>query len=982
MRLLVSAGFAVCLLSFSHAQPAREKPKDPAPEALPRIPPRTPEESAKLFEIHPSFRIELAVAEPLVMSPVAAEFDEDGRLYVVELPEYNQYGSSKPHGKGRVVLLEDGDGDGKFEKRTIVVDDLDYPTAVFPWDGGVYIGAAPDLLYVKNGEKKVVLTGFGKDKAGEGQLNSFRWSPENRILISTGIDGGEIPRNDGKGEKPVSVRGLNILLNPRTNTFETTSGGGQHGMTLDDWGNTFTCGNSEPCHHLVYDVRYLARNPAVQAPPPSVNIAPGGKFTKLHRISETEPWRALRTRLRKEGAVPGSDEGGQPSGFFTGATGITVYRGDAYPAEFRGNAFVGEVANNLVFRARLVPKGVSFVAERADPDKEFLASKDIWFRPVQFFHGPDGCLHILDMYRELIEGAAFLAPPILKNVDPSAGVDKGRIWRIAPKDFKPPKPPKLSTASTEDLVKLLEHPNGWMRDTANRLLYQRQDPQAQPLLRKMITETKSPLGRIHAASAYAGMPKPTFADLSPLLGDVDAKVRRCALRLADQLQMPLTDRQIDALVTDDDAGVRFQLAWNLSRLDADAVPTALRTLAKRDLGDAWSRLAILISATGGGASLGSLDFIEDAELRKSPQGRAFIESLIETAGASKSVTVATTALRGISRMRDQEVGYQLHLLGVLLRRISQENLRFLQKNATAKALFEQLEERALDLAVDNKAKDDERAQAIRALVVTPFDKLRDFFTVALKPSQPKSVQVAAFELLARVGTADTPALLLKIWPSLSPQVRATATEVFLSRPNWVQAFLDAVEEKKIARGDIDPARVALLMKSPNRSVRLRTEELFKGVAPSQRKDVIAAYQKSLMLKGDPMKGKLIFKKDCSACHKLEDVGNEVGADLKAIRDRGTENTLLNILDPNREVKPQYLAYTLETTTGKSFSGMIAAETPNSVTIRLLDGRSETVQRGDIDNLRSTGLSFMPEGMEKQIDVQGMADLLAYLNSVK
>src|SRR5262249_29134888 len=151
--------------------------------------------------------------------------------------------------------LEDTDNDGKFDKRTIVVDHLDYPTAVFPWDGGVYVGAAPHLLYCKGDKQTVILSGFGSDKAGEGQLNSFRWTLDNRILISTGLDGGDIVRQ-GQGKKEedaVNVRRQNILLDPRTNNFTVTSGGGQHGLTLDDWGNTFVCGNSDPCQHLAYD---------------------------------------------------------------------------------------------------------------------------------------------------------------------------------------------------------------------------------------------------------------------------------------------------------------------------------------------------------------------------------------------------------------------------------------------------------------------------------------------------------------------------------------------------------------------------------------------------------------------------------------------------------------------------------------------------------------------------------------------------------
>ena len=158
--------------------------------------------------------------------------------------------------------------------------------------------------------------------------------------------------------------------------------------------------------------------------------------------------------FRSEKLAPGSDEGGQPFGFFTGATGVTVYRGDAFPAEYQGNALVGEVANNLVYRAKLEPKGLGWSAERAEKDREFLASRDVWFRPVQFANAPDGTLYVIDMYRELIEGAAFLPPQVLKHVDVTGGIDRGRIYRIVPDGFKQPKRPNLANATTSELVAL------------------------------------------------------------------------------------------------------------------------------------------------------------------------------------------------------------------------------------------------------------------------------------------------------------------------------------------------------------------------------------------------------------------------------------------------------------------------------------------------------------------------------------------------
>jgi putative heme-binding domain-containing protein len=224
--------------------------------------------------------------------------------------------------------------------------------------------------------------------------------------------------------------------------------------------------------------------------------------------------------------------------------------------------------------------------------------------------------------------------------------------------------------------------------------------------------------------------------------------------------------------------------------------------------------------------------------------------------------------------------------------------------------------------------------------------------------------------------------LLEAWPSLSPQLRASAVEAFFSRPAWIAAFLDAVEQGKINRGDVDPARIQLIQKHPHAKLRDRATKLFISTKLARRQDVVAAYQKALQLQGDKVRGKAVFKNVCSACHLLEGVGTQVGADLSAIRDQGKDTILLNILDPNREVKPQFLSYILATKSGRSFTGMITAETANSITIRQADRTSETVLRRDIEELQSTGLSYMPEGLEKQIDVPSMADLLAYLKSTK
>src|SRR5262245_38658279 len=258
--------------------------KDYASE-LPRVPPKSPAESLKTFRLHPGFRIELAAVEPHVASPVALDFDEDGRLYVAEFRDFNRGAAKQP--RGRIRLPEDTDGDAVYDKSTVFLDDVDAPTAVCCYGGGVFVGAVPNILYAKDtdGDGKadicrVVFTGFARDVGGEAIMNSFHWNFDNRIHISTSLSGGEIRHADLMEAAPVSVRGQGFAFDPRTEAFEVTSGGGQHGLTMDDWGRTFVNTNSEPVHLLMYDRRYLARNPYLEAPPASVRIAPGGYNTK------------------------------------------------------------------------------------------------------------------------------------------------------------------------------------------------------------------------------------------------------------------------------------------------------------------------------------------------------------------------------------------------------------------------------------------------------------------------------------------------------------------------------------------------------------------------------------------------------------------------------------------------------------------------------------------------------------------------------
>ncbi len=1000
------ATLILCLLAGpSHliAQPLNSTPPKKQPAAssaeqdyaseLPKIAPKSPEQSLQAMNLKPGFHAELVAAEPLIRSPMAIDFDEYRRAFVVELPEYNQYGSQEPHGKGAIKLLEDSDRDGRYDKATEYVDNLDYPTAVACWDGGVLVGVAPDILYCKdtNGDgiadvRRKLFTGFGQDKAGEGMLNSFRWRIDNRFHIPTGLDGGEIVRVGGDEQsQPKGVRGQHLLLEPRTMTIETTSGGGQHGMSLDDWNlRSFVCGNSEPVHAIMYDGRYLARNPYLQAPAAAINIAPDGKFTKLMRISNVEPWRVLRTRLRSQGIIPGSDEGGTPSGFFTGATGITVYRGDAWPKEYRGSIFVGEVANNLVYRARVETSGVDLVAHRADSDAEFLASSDNWFRPVQFANAPDGTLYVLDMYRELIEGAAFLAPQILKHMDTSAGANQGRIYRIAPDGFQYRAAPRIGDMSTIELVPLLEHDNAWHRETAARLLYQRQDVDAVDPLRRLVATSPSGLARVTAAYSLAGLGALEPALLTSLFESPIVEVRQHALRLAENF--PKIEPVLAAVIQlarDESLAVRYQAAFSLGAFEGPTVVHTLAQLADKDGHSAWMQLAIL-SSIGNSRS----EFIEALLAGTTARGTAHIQSMINQAAAqiaasgSKDELARLLAQIEVLLADPQTARFSRELVRSLVAK--QPTIRGLigDQGGQVRELIDTIVKEATLTAAAESQKLSDRVAAIRSLAAADFSQSRKLFAELLRSRQPQPVQSAVLETLARFENAEVAQLIISAWASQTPQLRATSLETLFSRPTWILAFLDAVEQKIVARADVDPARVALLGKHDDKLIRDQTAKLLSSNALTARQEVVDAYQRALEIQGNIERGREHFRKSCAACHRLEGFGESTGADLNAIRDRGLAAVLLNILDPNREVKPQFLSYAILLDTDRTITGLISAETANSLTIRKADNTTETVLRVNIEQIKSTGLSFMPEGLEKQLDVSSMADLLAYLNSIK
>jgi len=956
---------------------------------LPRIEPLEPEAAIKSFEIVPGFKLEQVAAEPRVADPIAICFDENSRMFVIEMRGYSENRDEK---LSRIRLLEDTDDDGRYDKSTTFADGLLWPTAIHCWKGGVFVADAPDLLYLKDqdgdgraDEKKIVLTGFGTSNV-QGLVNSFQWSLDNKITMAISSIGAVLTKPDERNFKPLTIRGRDIALDPQTLEITPITGGAQHGATTDIWGNRFVCSNSDHIQHCALEDAVLARNPYLAVSNARRSIAADGPQADVFRISPLEPWRIVRTRLRVNKIVPGIVEGGgRPAGYFTSATGVTIYTGDAWPAEHLGTAFVGDVGSNIVHRKRLKANGVSFKAERIDEKREFLASRDTWFRPVQFANAPDGCLYICDMYRETIEHPLSIPPILKKHLDLTSGRDRGRIYRVVHETSSlRPKLPKLRNASAGQLVRMLDHPNGWHRETAARLLHERDGD----ILNTDVTSAIgkfSPVGRIRAmytVSSSLGLVTP---DILPRLRDEHPRVREHAVRLAEPLVQKSAEvqSQLLSLVADEDLRVRFQLALVLSAVPVKQRVPGLVQLWQRDAANTDMRTAIL-SSLGDGAG-GMLQHLADNDQLLAEQvNRELVVALARQIGKQQREEETSALLTILTRWSKENLNlfYQV----VLALDLQQGSPLAAQIDKATGGRVEQrlqmIVNDALVTANSDSAQLDKKVAAIEKLRISKFATVRPTAERLLSPAQPAEVQAAAIALLGRYPSNDAAQVLLSRFDQFTPATKSRALDALLARDNWARALLEAVEQKTIAAADIDQTSWKLLSESKNKEIRELAKKLAAANRPADRLEVLNAYRPALETVADAVRGKEVFKKNCAACHKLQGVGHELGPNLAAMKNRGPEAILVNVLDPNREVNPQYLNYLLLTADGRSISGLLSAETATSVTLRKQENASETVLRVEIESLKSTGQSLMPVGMEKQIDKQAMADLLEYLKTVE
>jgi len=495
-----------------------------------------PEKSLSTFELPEGFKIELVASEPMVADPIAMEVDESGNIYVLEMHGYPLDKS----GSGVVKLLTDANGDGFPDKSTVFADKLTLPSGIMRWKKGILVVDVPNIIYLEDSTgdgiadiKKTVLSGFALSNP-QHNANTPVYGLDNWIYIAHegeitpkiytkefGDTGSIIHFPDNKNAKtlPRNANNRNVRFKPDTYELEMLSGETQYGQTLDRWGHHFLTSNANHIFHEAIQARYLSQNPNLLIADATQDIPDHGDAAEVFPITKN-PQHQLLTDV----------------GVITSSCGITWYQGGLFPDSFNNVTFVAEPVHNLVHTDKISGKGTSYNASRLYNDREFLASTDPWFRPVQFYIGPDGALYVIDYYRQIIEHPEWMSEEVAKSGALYNGSNQGRIYRITP-DNAPALTGNskltLNNASIQELVKQLSNPNIWWRRNAQRLLVDKQELSAIPLLKELLDSTHSPTAIVHALWTLEGLKAISKNMITNLFKHPEAGVRENAIRIAE-----------------------------------------------------------------------------------------------------------------------------------------------------------------------------------------------------------------------------------------------------------------------------------------------------------------------------------------------------------------------------------------------------------------------------------------------------------------
>jgi uncharacterized protein len=903
--------------------------------------PTAPANAAAKIEVHPEFDLTLVAAEPLIRKAMNIDWDEKGRLWVSETPEYpngrrvpntqpwKDSGSLHRAQQARdpedtISILSDTNRDGVMDRKHVFADKLELVTGFVFYRTGVIAATSPDIWYLEdtNGDEIAdkrtrLYTGLGTADT-HAVINNLRWGLDGWIYATHGYSTATVTSPDGKKTFGRDGSGV-VRFKPDGTAFEQFSsrGGNTWGLDITWDGQVFW---TQPTSGTVFFHTVL---------PESV-LAKG-------KIPGTTSWKGMITAQKTypvmtwpEQAYVQIDLVGQ----FTAAAGCAVYEGGAWPEKWRYAYFTGEPTLNIVHQQFVKPEGVSYTTQKeaGREQTEFMRSRDLWFRPIETRVGPDGALYVIDFYNQAVihnDTRGPLHGPANAAVRPDRDHYFGRIWRVHHKQAKRLEIPVLNRRDLSGLIRVIQtSPNAHVAKTAWRLAQESHGSDAR------LAQIKKPMGSKALELYEQARAATTAAQRKTVLTAYAASTdnwTRSALVAAATEQAP--EYVADALT--------YERPQALTELVAAIVPAALPAHASR----------LLVVAAGAGS--------EAAVLKA-----GIVRAVAQMEGGAIALDGATT--QALQKLLDDPA-------------TSGAVLPVVAKWDKAGVLSASAESRARSLLRDlasTATSDERRADITASLLAIPRHRPEVLSTIAPMLTEP-GVSARLVAALGDSAGSDVDAVMV------TALARTNSTLLFdqlLKRPDSSLAVLAAMKDGRITAASLGPGNVARLRTHPNRQVAQQAAALLDSLSPGAKlkTDIIAALVPEVEKPGDAAKGRLLFTGACSSCHKLGDVGrSEAGPPLTGMGAHGRAELLGHIIDPNREVDPSFWQWNVTTRKGETLVGIIASENAATLTLRNAAGDVE-IKKEDISNRENTRRSLMPEGLEA-LGSEALRDILSFLS---
>lgn len=929
------------------------------------------------FEVAEGYRIELVAAEPLIKDPINLAFGRDGRLWVVEMGDYPEGLDDGAEG-GRVRFLTDTDGDGRYDTATTFLNNLAFPTGVFPWGDGVIVSAAPEIFYAEDTDGDGVadkrepwFSGFELANP-QHRINGFTYGLDHSLHCASGDNLGEL-RSHVTGET-LNASGRDIKIYPKSGKLELVSGRSQFIRSRNAWGEWFGNDNSRPLYQYVIDVGYGKREGAG-----GLRFSPQQIFTPavappVIPSSETvERFNDLYAANR-----------------FTSACSPIIV-GGADAVDGRDVALICEPVHNLVHRAVLQSSGASYRAVRAaaDLESEFLASRDPWFRPVRVVQGPDGGLWVADMYRESIEHPEWIPESWKKQLDLRAGEDRGRIYRIVGPETASSQVVKIEDLSELKLASLLEDDCAALRDMAHQYLLELTGDAASDRLvgkiESLVLGSHIPEARVHGLYLLKFWKRLDPSHLVAVIRSGQAGCQLAAVELSESYlhaggggEEALLDA-ILAAADSPDARVVMRVGLALGETDSGRAGEGLARISGRSDLDRWTATAVE-SSLHHHAEPVVVELL--TVLRRDPDGFGELHArLLERA-------LLTMRRRGMdvegvieTALRDAKgKAWGLRFASIAAEAIKSNSVAGEDNGADARSAVGDLYRRSLSMVGDQALAVSVRCEAMSLMGIGlgALENESQALLELLSVDVPYEVQLAALEKLASFRQPQLAGLLLERWDGMSTSIRNSCVSKMMTMGPWQEALVGALEAGSIAINDLSPSDRQQLRLTGSRSLQVRVDRVLGSSGSLAKRQLVENYLVAMQGEKTRDVGASLFAQHCAVCHVAADGQQAVGASLANLTNLSSRFLVESILDPNRAVDPRYQSYTVLTEDGRTLAGVLEEESSGSIVLGQADGKRIAISRSEIVQLKNSGRSLMPEGFERQLTPEQLRDLVGFI----